>query len=104
MKVRLHSAGAASRLAALLLAQILPGILTRRALPSGRIATLGATPDFRHGLLGATDGSRRGPSIDVASGLEAQGLVPENLSYPMLVVVARLNGSSQEDASCELRS
>src|SRR6202171_2142613 len=41
-----------------------------------------------------------------------QGLAPENLSYPMLVVVARLNGSSQErgctvfpeDASCEFRS
>jgi len=25
-----------------------------------------------------------------------RGLAPENLSYPMLVVVARLNGSSQE--------
>src|SRR5271167_2442034 len=29
-----------------------PGILTRRALPAGRIAALGATPDFRHGLIG----------------------------------------------------
>src|SRR5258705_8554068 len=28
-----------------------PGILGRRALPSGRLARLGATPDFRHGLL-----------------------------------------------------
>jgi hypothetical protein len=27
------------------------GILTRRALPAGRIAALGATPDFHHGLL-----------------------------------------------------
>src|SRR6266850_1054200 len=30
-----------------------PGILGRRALPSGRLARLGATPDFRHGLLAA---------------------------------------------------
>src|SRR5439155_6922804 len=28
-----------------------PGILARRALPSGRIAALGATLAFRHGLL-----------------------------------------------------
>src|SRR5712691_7468679 len=28
-----------------------PGILGRRALPSGRLARLGATPDFHHGLL-----------------------------------------------------
>jgi hypothetical protein len=27
------------------------GILGRRALPAGRLARLGATPDFRHGLL-----------------------------------------------------
>src|ERR1700675_1689991 len=30
-----------------------PGILGRRALPAGRLARLGATPDFHHGLLGA---------------------------------------------------
>jgi hypothetical protein len=30
-----------------------PGILGRRALPTGRIAALGATPDFHHGLLEA---------------------------------------------------
>src|SRR5262245_2063318 len=30
-----------------------PGILGRRALPSGRLARLGATPDFHHGLLAA---------------------------------------------------
>src|SRR5712692_9832211 len=29
-----------------------PGILGRRALPPGRLAGLGATPDFHHGLLG----------------------------------------------------
>src|SRR2546425_7356231 len=27
-----------------------PGILGRRALPAGRLARLGATPDFHHGL------------------------------------------------------
>src|ERR1700730_7981173 len=32
----------------------IPDILTRRALPAGRIAGLGATPDFHHGLLGAS--------------------------------------------------
>jgi predicted permease len=31
-----------------------PGILGRRALPAGRLARLGATPDFHHGLLGKT--------------------------------------------------
>ena len=31
-----------------------PGILGRRALPAGRLARLGATPDFHHGLLGRT--------------------------------------------------
>ena len=30
-----------------------PGILGRRALPAGRLARLGATPDFHHGLLSA---------------------------------------------------
>jgi hypothetical protein len=30
-----------------------PGILGRRALPSGRLAALGATLAFHHGLLGA---------------------------------------------------
>jgi hypothetical protein len=44
VKVRLHSTGDASPLAALLLPQILPDILGRRALPSGRLAGLGATP------------------------------------------------------------
>ena len=29
------------------------GILSRRALPAGRLARLGATPDFHHGLLAA---------------------------------------------------
>src|SRR5947208_7732763 len=28
------------------------GILSRRALPAGRLARLGATPDSHHGLLG----------------------------------------------------
>ena len=30
----------------------IPDILARRALPAGRIAGLGATPDFHQGLLG----------------------------------------------------
>src|SRR5438552_17591320 len=36
-----------------------PGILARRALPSGRIAALDATLDFRHGLLGAACATAR---------------------------------------------
>src|SRR5688500_6834782 len=32
-----------------------PGMLGRRALPAGRLARLGATPDFHHGLLMASD-------------------------------------------------
>ena len=34
-----------------------PGILGRRALPAGRLARLGATPDFHHGLLSAAAAS-----------------------------------------------
>jgi len=49
VKLRLHSTGDASRLAALLLARILPDILGRRALRSGRLARLGATPGFTTG-------------------------------------------------------
>ena len=32
-----------------------PGILSRRALPAGRLAGLGATLAFHHGLLGDRD-------------------------------------------------
>src|SRR5438046_6589172 len=32
-----------------------PGVLGRRALPAGRLARLGATPDFHHGLLTRTN-------------------------------------------------
>ena len=35
-----------------------PGILGRRALPAGRLARLGATPDFHHGLLDAAADAR----------------------------------------------
>ena len=51
VKGPLHSAADASPPAALLLPQILPGILGRRALPAGRLRALGATPVFQHGLL-----------------------------------------------------
>src|SRR5437870_8977564 len=37
-----------------------PGILGRRALPAGRLARLGATPDFHHGLL--DEGAELDPS------------------------------------------
>ena len=52
VKVWLHSTGDASALAALLRPQIRAGILGCRALPPRRLARLGATPDFHHGLLG----------------------------------------------------
>jgi hypothetical protein len=39
----------------LLLLQIWPDILSRRALPAGRLAALGARRDFRHGLLAAKE-------------------------------------------------
>src|SRR5580765_193372 len=35
------------------------GILARRALSAGRIARLGATPDWHHGLLGPTNATAR---------------------------------------------
>src|ERR687888_302100 len=37
-----------------------PGILGRRALPSRRLARLGATPDFHHGLYRAPRAKARG--------------------------------------------
>jgi hypothetical protein len=43
-----------------------PGILGRRALPAGRLARLGATPDFHHGLLGAL-----APSVAIADSVKA---------------------------------
>src|SRR6266851_6418895 len=33
-------------------------VLSRRALPAGRLARLGATPDFHHGLLSPSDDPR----------------------------------------------
>ena len=45
----------------MLLPQILPGILGRRALPAGRLTRLGATPAIHHGLLG-----RRAPRTTAA--------------------------------------
>jgi hypothetical protein len=50
-KVTLHSIDAASRLAALLNAQVVPAILAFRAWRSGRIVDFDATTDFHHGLL-----------------------------------------------------
>ena len=65
VKLRLHSAGAASLLhpnaaaalgapglTALLLPRIQAGMLGRLAWSAGRIAALGATTEFQHGLLG----------------------------------------------------
>ena len=63
VKFRLHSTGDASSLAALLLPQILPGILGRRALPARRLARLGATPDLHHGLLTAAALTERPPQL-----------------------------------------
>jgi hypothetical protein len=92
VKVRLHSTGDASPGAALLLPQIQPGILGRRALPAARLAVSVRTPDFHHGPLAhdsktrwgrwRTGGSRRNwtrvrtfatcrpSSIDVLTGFE----------------------------------
>ena len=39
-----------------------PGILGRRALPAGRLARLGATPDVHHGLLTSGGSQMRGAS------------------------------------------
>src|SRR6266851_5110363 len=39
----------------------IPDILGRRALPGGRIAALGATPDLHHGLLRAEQRAERKP-------------------------------------------
>jgi hypothetical protein len=51
VQVRLHSTDVASRLAALLNAQILSDILASRALRSGLTVGLGATTHLHHGLL-----------------------------------------------------
>src|SRR6266852_5314405 len=54
-----------------------PGILTRRALPAGRIASLGATPDFHHGLAATL----------VAQRSEQQGQKPQQKTALDLVEV-----------------
>src|SRR6266852_3598435 len=59
----LHSASHPG-LAALLLPQVLPDILGRRALRSGRIAGLGARRDWRHGLFAAKPACRSVVSLD----------------------------------------
>src|SRR5437773_12033886 len=45
----------------------IPDILGRRALSSGRLAALGATPDFHHGLLEALGSSCSISPADVIS-------------------------------------
>ncbi len=52
IKVALHSSGHASRPASLLLGHIWPDMLPRRALPDGRLTTLGATRTFTTGCYG----------------------------------------------------
>jgi DNA invertase Pin-like site-specific DNA recombinase len=44
----------------------IPDILGRHALPAGRLAVLGATPDFHHGLLEAIAALKRGDVLLVA--------------------------------------
>jgi hypothetical protein len=80
VQVWLHSTGDASPLAALLLAQILPDLLGRRALPSGRLACLGATPDLHHELLTRSrtrpvDGASIGRYRWTVMALDEHGLV-----------------------------
>src|SRR6266850_1760870 len=59
-----------------------PGILGRRALPSGRLARLGATPDFRHGLLGFTHGAAAMMSVVFAVYLPTCGTTKVMPSAP----------------------
>jgi hypothetical protein len=77
VQVPLHSVGDASSGAALLLAQILPDILTRRALPARRLATLGATRHLHHGLLACQRVFRR---LLVMASLTSRGPVPHSRS------------------------
>ena len=105
MKVPLHSTGAASGpppqrgcrvgdpgLAALLVVQIRPGILTPRALPARRITGLGAARHFHHGLLeslqmdrigalsvGPTAEQERYEFLDVLRGFALVGIVLANM-------------------------
>ena len=58
-KVPLHSTDDASRLTVLLIAHISSNMLALRALSGGRLAALGATRDFRHGLLSVREAERR---------------------------------------------
>jgi ATP-dependent Lhr-like helicase len=44
----------------------IPDILGRPALPAGRLAVLGATPDFHHGLLGSLVAARRILAVRIA--------------------------------------
>src|ERR1700676_4746097 len=42
----------------------IPDILGRHALPGGRLAALGATPDFHHGLLGSQKNEAASPECE----------------------------------------
>src|SRR6266852_1835332 len=53
-----------------------PGILGRRALPAGRLARLGATPDFHHGLLTGSLAGPEGPPLRGATSLPLFRRVP----------------------------
>src|SRR5438034_6560611 len=55
------------------------GILSRRALPAGRLARLGATPDFHHGLLGRVATSDVVQSLKSAVGADLK--VPTTLRF-----------------------
>src|SRR5436309_9743931 len=79
-----------------------PGMLGRRALPAGRLARLGATPDFHHGLLAvrAQSGTTT-PAYDIyavrfgvlpqfpLSGLVAGADKEQKLDIPVMVWVVK---------------
>jgi 4-amino-4-deoxy-L-arabinose transferase-like glycosyltransferase len=70
-----------------------PGILGRRALPGGRIARLGATPDFHHGLLrvGPTRGAWGHPvAVGVYFVLGFMTKFVAAIFLPMIIGVAAL--------------
>src|SRR5712691_4744796 len=60
-----------------------PGILGRRAVPSGRLARLGATPDFHHGLLTA-EVAESAEVLFLGSACSARAAVKRRRSSPRL--------------------
>ena len=73
-----------------------PGMLGRRALPAGRLARLGATPDFHHGLLRTYDSAAIPMAITIGTRLG----VADNAAHLLRHGVTKKSLTSARRSSC----